>query len=147
MNKNVKKRIIFFLISVITFLIIGQYIFKSLRKNTVYFFTPSELFVLSEIPRGTIRIGGMVKKNSLNKKNNTYQFIISDFKQEVKVAYIGVLPNLFVEGQGAVIEGQLIDRLSLKAENILAKHDEKYMPKEVADALKNKGSWQKKYGK
>jgi cytochrome c-type biogenesis protein CcmE len=147
MNKNVKKRIIFFLISVITFLIIGQYIFKSLRKNTVYFFTPSELFILSEIPRGTIRIGGMVKKNSLNKKNNTYQFIITDFKQEVKVEYVGVLPNLFVEGQGAVIEGKLIDRLSLKAENILAKHDEKYMPKEVADALKNKGSWQKKYGK
>ena len=147
MNKNVKKRIIFFLISVITFLIIGQYIFKSLRKNTVYFFTPSELFILSEIPRGTIRIGGMVKKNSLNKKNNTYQFIITDFKQEAKVEYVGVLPNLFVEGQGAVIEGKLIDRLSLKAENILAKHDEKYMPKEVADALKNKGSWQKKYGK
>ena len=76
-----------------------------------------------------------------------YQFIITDFKQEINVKYTGLKPNLFVEGQGAVVEGRLKTRTSLEAETILAKHDENYMPKEVADALKKSGDWNKKYGK
>jgi len=89
----------------------------------------------------------MVKKDSLKKINNSYEFIITDYNKEISVSYIGIKPNLFTEGQGAVVEGQLKTRSTLTASKILAKHDENYMPKEVADALKKSGDWKKKYGK
>jgi len=147
MNSNTKKRLNIFLVSVITVLIIGKFIYESLSKNTVYFFSPSDLFNSSELPRGLIRVGGMVKKGSLIKNGNKYSFIITDFKKNISVSYIGIKPNLFAEGQGAVVEGKLSTRNSLVASKILAKHDENYMPKEVADALKKSGDWNKKYGK
>ena len=147
MNKKIKNRIYFFLVSLITFLVIGKFIFESIQKNTIYFFSPTELFESSNLPKGLIRVGGMVKKNSLKKINNSYEFIITDYNKEILVSYIGIKPNLFTEGQGAVVEGQLKTRTKLMASKILAKHDENYMPKEVADALKKSGDWKKKYGK
>ena len=147
MNNNVKKRLYFFLVSIITALIIGKFIFDSLKVNSVYFFSPTDLKNITEIPNGIIRIGGMVKIKSLKKKGNQYSFIVTDFKNDILVNYIGIKPNLFEEGQGAVVEGRLNTRTNLVATKILAKHDENYMPKEVADALKKTGDWKKNYGK
>ena len=147
MNSNVKKRLYFFLVSIITILIIGKFVFDSLKINSVYFFSPTDLKNINEIPNGLIRVGGMIKIKSLSKKGNQYSFIVTDFKNEIMVNYIGIKPNLFEEGQGAVIEGKLNTRTNLVATKILAKHDENYMPKEVADALKKTGNWKKNYGK
>ena len=147
MNNNVKRRLYFFLVSIITALIIGKFIFDSLKLNSVYFFSPTDLKNITEIPNGIIRIGGMVKIKSLKKKGNQYSFIVTDFKNDILVNYSGIKPNLFEEGQGAVVEGRLNTRTNLVATKILAKHDENYMPKEVADALKKTGDWKKNYGK
>ena len=147
MNSNVKKRLYFFLVSIITILIIGKFIFDSLKLNSVYFFSPTDLKIATEIPNGIIRIGGMVKNNSLKKSGNQYSFIVTDFKNEILVNYSGIKPNLFEEGQGAVVEGKLNTRTNFLATKILAKHDENYMPKEVSDALKKTGNWKKNYGK
>ena len=147
MNSKVKKRLYFFLVSIITVIIIGKFIFDSLKVNSVYFFSPTDLKNTTEIPNGIIRIGGMVKNKSLKKEGNKYSFIVTDFKNEILVNYSGIKPNLFEEGQGAVVEGKLNTRTNLVATKILAKHDENYMPKEVADALKKTGNWKKNYGK
>ena len=147
MNSNVKKRLYFFLVSIITILIIGKFVFDSLKINSVYFFSPTDLKNINEIPNGLIRVGGMIKIKSLSKKGNQYSFIVTDFKNEIMVNYTGIKPNLFEEGQGAVVEGKLNTRTNLVATKILAKHDENYMPKEVADALKKTGNWKKNYGK
>ena len=135
------------MVSIITALIIGKFIFDSLKVNSVYFFSPTDLKNTTEIPNGVIRIGGMVKVESLKKKGNQYSFIVTDFKNEILVNYSGIKPNLFEEGQGAVVEGKLNTRTNFVATKILAKHDENYMPKEVADALKKTGNWKKNYGK
>jgi len=147
MNSNVKKRLYFFLVSIITILVIGKFVFNSLKNNSVYFFSPTDLKIINEIPNGLIRVGGMIKTKSLSKKGNQYSFIVTDFKNEIMVNYTGIKPNLFEEGQGAVVEGKLNTRTNLVATKILAKHDENYMPKEVADALKKTGNWKKNYGK
>ena len=147
MNNNVKKRLYFFLVSIITALIIGKFIFDSLKVNSVYFFSPTDLKNITELPNGIIRVGGMIKIKSLKKKGNQYSFIVTDFKNDILVNYSGIKPNLFEEGQGAVVEGRLNTRTNLVATKILAKHDENYMPKEVADALKKTGDWKKNYGK
>ena len=147
MSSSTKKRLIFFLISIITFLIIGKFIYESLKSNVVYFFSPSELKIISETPNGTIRIGGLVKPNTLkeNKKELTYNFIVTDLNNDIYVEYKGLLPNLFQEGKGVVVEGKLQDKKFLLSKKILAKHDENYMPPEVAEALKKSGKWNKKY--
>ena len=147
MNSNVKKRLYFFLVSIITIIVIGKFVFDSLKINSVYFFSPTDLKNINEIPNGLIRVGGMIKIKSLNKKGNQYSFIVTDFKNEIMVNYTGIKPNLFEEGQGAVVEGKLNTRTNLVATKILAKHDENYMPKEVADVLKKTGNWKKNYGK
>ena len=147
MNSNIKKRLYFFLVSIITTLVIGKFVFDSLKINSVYFFSPTDLKNINEIPNGLIRVGGMIKIKSLSKKGNQYSFIVTDFKNDIMVNYTGIKPNLFEEGQGAVVEGKLNTRTNLVATKILAKHDENYMPKEVADALKKTGNWKKNYGK
>ena len=143
MSTNTNKRIVIFLISIITFLIISKFLFSALRENTIYFFSPTEVSDLIKLPNKKIRIGGMVKKDSINEKNKKYNFIITDFNKEISVTYSGILPNLFVEGQGAVVEGNLISRKTFVGTKILAKHDENYMPKEVADSLKKIGNFKK----
>ena len=144
MSANINKRIVIFLISIITFLIISKFLFNALRENTIYFFSPTEVSDLIKLPNKKIRIGGMVKKDSINEENKKYNFIITDFNKEISVTYSGILPNLFVEGQGAVVEGNLISRKTFVGTKILAKHDENYMPKEVADSLKKIGNFKRK---
>ena len=144
MRTKTNKRIVIFLISIITFLIISKFLFNALRENTIYFFSPTEVSDLIKLPNKKIRIGGMVKKDSINEENKKYNFIITDFNKEISVTYSGILPNLFVEGQGAVVEGNLISRKTFVGTKILAKHDENYMPKEVADSLKKIGNFKRK---
>ena len=113
-------------------------ILKSLEENVVYFQSPTEIKTLSELDENKIRIGGMVKKNSINVNSDEVNFIITDFKNEINVSYSGAVPNLFAEEKGVVAEGFLKDRNFFSATKILAKHDENYMPPEVKEALEEK---------
>ena len=100
--------------------------------------SPSEIKDLNQINTKKIRVGGMVKKNSIKVNSNEINFIITDFKNQINVSYTGSVPNLFEEEKGVVAEGFLKDRNYLKATKILAKHDENYMPPEVKEALGDK---------
>ena len=138
MVKKVKLRILF-LFLVITSVILSVYlVLKSLEENVVYFFSPSEIKNLTEINQKRIRIGGMVKDQSIIIKSDKINFIVTDFKNEINVSYSGSVPNLFAEGKGVVAEGYLKDRSYFNAVKILAKHDENYMPPEVKEALEDK---------
>ena len=111
---------------------------KSLEENVVYFKSPTDIKNLNEIKNAQkIRVGGMVKKNSIKINDKEIFFVITDFKNELLVNFNGSVPNLFEEGKGVVAEGFLKDKSFLNADKILAKHDENYMPPEVSEAMKN----------
>jgi cytochrome c-type biogenesis protein CcmE len=136
LSRKVKLRI-----AVLTFFLIVTaalvvFVLRSLEENVVYFFSPTEINDKENISfNKTIRIGGLVKKNSINKKNNSINFVITDLNNEIVVSYSGSIPNLFSEEKGVVAEGKLKDKKYFIAEKILAKHDENYMPPEVSKAL------------
>ena len=114
----------------------------ALRDNIVFFYGPSELAQRAPHEGQRLRIGGLVKQGSLlHEGDSTVRFVVTDTKQDVEVTYTGVLPDLFREGQGVVAEGTLGGDKIFHADTILAKHDERYMPREVADALKKQGVW------
>ena len=137
-GKKVKLRFIF-LSSIFLILILSVFlILKSLEENVVYFKSPSEIKTLSEMQQKKIRIGGMVKTDSISIVNKELSFVITDFKSEINVVYSGLIPNLFEEGKGVVAEGFLKDENFFSATKILAKHDENYMPPEVKAALEEK---------
>jgi len=135
-GKKVKFRAFFILLIFISLVLTIFLVIKSLEENVVYFKSPTEIKNLSELENKKIRVGGMVKKNSIKTNDNEINFIITDFKNELSVSFKGSVPNLFEEGKGVVAEGFLKDRSYLKAKKILAKHDENYMPPEVSEALK-----------
>jgi cytochrome c-type biogenesis protein CcmE len=137
-GRKVKLRFLFVAIVLITLILTVFLILKSLEENVVFFQSPSEINLSSEIDKKKIRIGGMVKKNSISFKSNEVSFIITDFKNEINVIYSGAIPNLFEEEKGVVAEGFLKDRNFFTATKILAKHDENYMPPEVKAALEEK---------
>ena len=137
-GRKVKLRFLFIFLILITLILTIFLILKSLEENVVYFQSPSEIKVLSELENKKIRVGGMVKKNSIEMSSDELNFIITDFKNEIYVTYSGVVPNLFSEGKGIVAEGYLKDRSFFNASKILAKHDENYMPPEVKEALGEK---------
>ena len=113
-------------------------ILKSLEDNVVYFKSPTDIQNLSEITKKKIRIGGMVKKDSVKINSDQINFVITDFKNDIEVSYSGMIPNLFEEEKGVVAEGFIQDRKFFIAKKILAKHDENYMPPEVKEALEDK---------
>jgi cytochrome c-type biogenesis protein CcmE len=135
-SKSTKNRLKIFSLITIATSIIFFFIYNNLQKNVVYFYAPQEIKNLTKIPSNKIRLGGLVKEGSLKKNSNTYVFIITDLKNEIFVEYNGLLPNLFIEGKSAVVEGLLKDKKYFIATTILAKHDENYMPPEVANSLK-----------
>ena len=137
-GKKVKLRILFISLLLISVVLSIYLILKSLEENVVYFLSPTEIRNLVEIENKKIRVGGMVKENSIVIDSENVNFIITDFKNEINVNYSGPVPNLFEEGKGVVAEGFLKDQSFLIAEKILAKHDENYMPPEVAESLKDK---------
>ena len=136
-GKKVKLRAIFVLLIFLSSILFIFIIFKSHEENVVYFKSPTDIKNITEISEKKIRVGGMVKKNSINVKSSEINFIITDFKNELVVNYSGSVPNLFEEGKGVVAEGFLEDKNYLKAVKILAKHDENYMPPEVMESLKD----------
>ena len=137
-GRIVKLRFLFVVLILITLILITFLILKSLEENVVYFQSPTEIKSLTEIDKNKIRIGGMVKKNSIFINSNEVNFIITDFKNEINVIYSGAVPNLFAEEKGVVAEGFLKDKNFFSARKILAKHDENYMPPEVKEALGEK---------
>ena len=135
-SKKVKSKIVFLILSFLLFGIVIFFILKSLEKNVVYFFSPTEIYNKSDFSKDKkIRIGGLVKVDSIKTEKNKINFVITDLKNEIIVSYNGLVPNLFSEGKGVVAEGKLKDKKYLIANKILAKHDENYMPPEVSKAL------------
>ena len=137
-GRKVKLRFyfVFIILSILSLSIF--LILKSLEENVVYFQSPTEVKALAEIDKKKIRIGGMVKNDSILMREEELKFIITDFKNEINVVYSGLIPNLFAEGKGVVAEGFLKDKSLFLATKILAKHDENYMPPEVKAALEEK---------
>ena len=137
-GRKVKLRFLFVVLVLITLILTTFLVLKSLEENVVYFQSPSEIKALSELDKKKIRVGGMVKKDSISINSSELKFVITDFKNEINVTYTGAIPNLFEEGKGVVAEGVLNDRNFFSASKILAKHDENYMPPEVKQALGEK---------
>jgi len=136
LSRKVKLRITILTLFLIVAAVLVVFTLRSLKENVVYFFSPTEVNDKENISfNKTIRIGGLVKKNSINKKNNSINFVITDLNNEIVVSYSGSVPNLFSEEKGVVAEGKLKDKKYFIAEKILAKHDENYMPPEVSEAL------------
>ena len=138
LGRKVKSRIFFLLLALLLGAMIIFFIFRSIEENVVYFFSPTEIYNKTDISfEKKIRVGGLVKIDSIIKNNSSISFIITDLKQEIVVSYSGLVPNLFSEGKGVVAEGKLKDKKFFVADKILAKHDENYMPPEVIQALEN----------
>ena len=124
------------MISLISATIVIFVVLRSLEENVVYFFSPTEIYNKTNISfNKKIRVGGLVKMNSISKNETSINFVITDLKKEIVVSYNGLVPNLFSEGKGVVAEGKLKDKKYFIADKILAKHDENYMPPEVNKAL------------
>ena len=137
--KKIKTRVLFLFSIVVVSILFLVFIYFNLKQNILYFKTPSEVFINNDIGKGTaVRVGGMVKKDSIEQNNQEIKFILTDYKKEIMVVYKGAVPNLFAEEKGAVVEGKLNDKKYLIANRILAKHDENYMPPEVKAALEEK---------
>ena len=135
-SKKVKSRIFFLIILLSAFALIIFVVLKSLEDNVVYFFSPTDIYNKADISfERKIRVGGLVKEGSIQKKAESVNFIVTDLNNEIVVSYNGIIPNLFSEGKGVVAEGKLKDRKYFIADKILAKHDENYMPPEVSEAL------------
>ena len=137
-GKKVKLRFLFLTLVLASLVLSVFLILQSLKENVIYFQSPSEIKNLAEIVKKKIRVGGMVKVQSVVIDFNKVNFIITDFKNEIRVTYSGAVPNLFAEGKGVVAEGFLKDRNYFLATKILAKHDENYMPPEVKEAIGDK---------
>ena len=135
-GRKVKLRFLFVVLILITLILTAFLVLKSLEENVVYFQSPSEIKLLSELDKKKIRVGGMVKKNSLIIKEEEIKFIITDFNNELNISFSGTVPNLFSEEKGVVAEGKLQDKTFFIADRILAKHDENYMPPELKDMMK-----------
>jgi cytochrome c-type biogenesis protein CcmE len=137
-GKKVKLRFLFLFLILVSVILSVFLILQSLKENVIYFQSPSEIQKIKEINKKKIRVGGMVKENSIIMDSDKINFTITDFKNEINVTYSGAVPNLFGEGKGVVAEGFLKDRNYFSATKILAKHDENYMPPEVKEAIGDK---------
>ena len=135
-GQKVKLRFLFIVLILLSLILSVFLVLKSLEENVVYFKSPSDIQLLNETKNKKIRVGGMVKENSIQIRSNEIKFIITDFKNELRVSYSGTVPNLFSEEKGVVAEGKLQDKDFFIADRILAKHDENYMPPELKDIMK-----------
>ena len=139
------QRLFLIIITLIFLSIAMLLILFNIKGNIIFFLTPSEIIKEKIIQKDKIRVGGLVKLNSIafNEPNET-SFIITDNTNEITVSFFGILPDLFKEGSGVVAEGEFKDKL-LNAKRVFAKHDENYMPKEISKQLKKSGVWNKQY--
>jgi len=137
-GKKVKLRVLFLVILLSSIVLTIFLVLKSLEENVVYYLSPTDIKSLNELQQDKIRLGGMVKNNSININSEKINFIITDYKNEINVVYSGLVPNLFQENKGVVVEGFLKDKNYFKAEKILAKHDENYMPPNIKEKIGEK---------
>ena len=136
LNKKVKLRIFFLSFFLLITSLIIFFILKNLEENIVYFFSPTDIYNQESVNlEKKIRVGGLVKEDSVINNQTSIKIIVTDLKHEIIVSYKGLVPNLFSEGKGVVAEGKLVDKKYFIADTILAKHDENYMPPEVSKAL------------
>ena len=137
LTKKVKNRILFLILVFLLSIAATLFIIKSLNKNILFFSSPTEINEREDIPfEKAMRVGGMVKKGSININQKNIQFIVTDFENEILISYSGTVPNLFAEEKGVVAEGRLRDKNFFIADRILAKHDENYMPPEIKEIIK-----------
>ena len=137
-----RRRLLFLLLGIFAFSLSGTLVLLASRDSLVYFYTPTELLKINNVEGKLIRIGGLVEIDTLKRKGDlTINFIVDDGQNKIEVEYIGILPDLFREGQGVICEGKITGDNVFLASKILAKHDENYMPPEVAEALKKSGKW------
>ena len=137
LTKKAKRRAYYLSLFLSLSVLLIFFILKTLQNNILYFKSPTQINLSQNVNiEKKIRIGGMVKKDSLEINNQEIKFIVTDFKNELIVSYTGSVPNLFSEGKGVVAEGKLKDKKYFIADRILAKHDEKYMPPELKDLIK-----------
>ena len=122
-------------------------VLTALKDSIVFFNSPTDVVEKKIKPGTRIRLGGLVQPGTLERKDLDARFEVTDGKSAIRVSYRGILPDLFREGQGVVAEGVIDAPGAFRADTVLAKHDENYMPKEVADALKKQGHWKDDYGK
>ena len=140
------QRLLLILLTLVIILSAVLLILYNARQNVSYFYTPSEINKSEIIINKLIRIGGFVENGSFSKiSSSSFKFKITDEKVSILVTYNGILPDLFREGQGAVIEGAFENNDIFKASNVFAKHDENYMPASIKEDLKDTGYWNKKY--
>ncbi len=129
------QRFLFITLGVAALAVAGMFVLNAFQSNLVFFFTPTQVSQ-GEAPKGrAFRVGGMVKEGSLKKDGENVQFVVTDFAHDVPVAYKGLLPDLFKEGKGVVAQGKLSEDQNFVASEVLAKHDENYMPPEAKHAL------------
>ncbi|HEC91169.1 MAG TPA: cytochrome c maturation protein CcmE [Alphaproteobacteria bacterium] len=144
--KRKHKRLTFVVIALVLLAVATALVLSAFRENIVFFYSPTDL-TEKKIPADRrVRIGGLVEKGSIKKSGITTTFRITDNANVIKATYTGILPDLFHEGKGVVAEGVMVGGV-FKADEVLAKHDENYMPPEVAAALKKAGQWQGANGK
>ena len=142
-----QRRSVFIFSALATLGVAAFLVLTALRDTVVFFYSPSEIAGKSITPGQRFRLGGLVAEKSFRKLDSTeFQFDIADGNRTIQVRYNGLLPDLFREGQGIIAEGMLVDDGSFRADSVLAKHDENYMPREVADSLKKQGHWQGEAG-
>ena len=137
-----RRRFLFLLLGIFAFSLSGTLVLLASRDSLVYFYTPTELLKINNVEGKLIRIGGLVEIGTLKRKGDlTINFIVDDGQNKIEVEYIGILPDLFREGQGVICEWKITGDNVFLASKILAKHDENYMPPEVAEAPKKSGKW------
>ena len=143
-----RRRMLFVGIGLVLLASASALVLTAFRENLVFFFSPTDLAAKPADPDRRIRIGGLVEAGSVEKAGDglSVRFRVTDMKAALPVVYRGALPDLFREGQGVIAEGRLVGGV-FQASNVLAKHDENYMPPEVADALKRSGHWKEGEGK
>jgi cytochrome c-type biogenesis protein CcmE len=129
------QRFLLIAVGVSALAIAGMFVLNAFQSNLVFFFTPSQVYKGEAPKERAFRVGGMVKEGSLVKDGENVQFVVTDFAHEVPVKYKGMLPDLFMEGKGVVAQGKLSDNKLFAASEVLAKHDENYMPPEAQHAL------------
>lgn len=134
------QRFTFLILALISVSIGVMLILSALKENIVFFYSPSEIIAKQPTPNQRIRVGGLVVDGSIKQVGNRLEFVVTDNVHSIRIGYEGIPPGLFREGQGMVAEGYLKEG-RLIATNLLAKHDENYMPPEVADAIKKSGHW------
>ena len=140
------QRLLLLLFSLIFFTAAILLILFNTEKNLIFFYTPSELVNSNVKVNDTVRIGGFVKEGSIERKiNDEFEFFITDSNVSIKIIYKGLLPDLFREKQGAVVEGKLLQKKLIKASTVFAKHDENYIPETLKKQLEKSEYWKKDY--